>query len=99
MVLVKVALISCVLGMHLHGGHWSPLNWSKTRIVRFGPDATSTPISTPSINTMPKKTKLCRQRRDLIGWNRQTNHLVRRMRPKNRRHIGWLKEQYRRRLC
>ena len=80
--------------MHFHGGR-RHLDWSRPK-VHFGVERSSSPVHAEKVKKEPK---LCRGRRDLISWNRQQNHLLRRLRFTGEFNGAFLTEQYRRHLC
>ena len=54
--------------LHFHGGRRN-FDWSKP-VQTFGRS---------NQTAKPLEPRICRMRRDLIGWNRQQNHLLRRI--------------------
>ena len=68
MLILVLIKFSCAL--HFHGGQRS-IDWSRP-VQTFGREEQKAVAK--SIEP-----KICRMRRDLIGWNRQQNHLLRRL--------------------
>ena len=80
--------------MHFHGGR-RHLDWTRPK-VHFGVERSSHPVYAERLKKQPK---LCRRKRDLISWNRQQNHLLRRLRFNDTFDDRFLTEQYKRHLC